>query len=200
MQKVSFLLRVLALLFVLAVAAWPAAAFDGCRAADVDGNGFINIADVSDIIAAIGSLDPRLDLDGSDDLVDLPDALMAIGHVFRTCTDCTADLDGDLDVDGDDRDLLEAAFGTECRADLDRNGIIEENDADLAVEYFKNPGIPLRPPAARADFDGNGVVNLNDVLFVISNFGNDCRADLNADGAVDTNDLWVLLASWGVCP
>ncbi len=197
MQKASFLVKALSLLFVLAAPAQPAAAFDGCLAADVSGSvGRVDFADISTISAAQGTVSPRLDLDGCG-LVDQVDVLMAFGFVFRTCTGCTADLDGDGDVDADDRGLLEAAYGRECRLDMDRNDLVDDNDLDIWVLYFQSLPCPARP---RADFDGNGTVNFADISLLIPTIGNDCRPDLNKDGAVDTNDLWFLLASWGPCP
>ena len=198
MQKVSLLAKALSLLFVLAATAHPAAAFDGCRAADVSGDGQVDFWDLGLINgAAMGTFDPRLDLDGCG-LVDSVDLLMAYGHIFRTCTGCTADLDGDGDVDADDRALLEAAYGRECRLDMDRNDVVDDdNDLDIWVLYFQS--LPC-PATARADFDGNGIVNFADISLLIPTIGNDCRPDLNKDGAVNTIDLWFLLASWGPCP
>ena len=200
MQKVSFLVKPLSLLFVLAAAAHPASAFDGCRAADVSGDGQVDFWDLGLINAAMGSPSsdfPREELDGSG-IVDAADLLMAFGFIFQTCTDCTADLDGDGDVDADDRAALEAAYGRECRLDMDRNGLVDsENDLDIWVLYFQS--LP-NPATARADFDGNGIVDFRDISLLTPTIGNDCRPDLNKDGAVDTNDLWFLLASWGPCP
>ena len=201
MQKMSLLAKALPVLLVsIAVTASPASAFDGCRAADISGDGQVDFWDISLIQAAMGqpsSLFPREDLDGSG-FVDLADFRIVYGFVFQTCTDCTADLDGSLVVDGQDRILLEAAYGRECRLDMDRNGPVDDdNDPDIWVLYFQS--LP-NPATERADFDGNGIVNFIDISLLLPSIGNDCRYDLNFDGAVNTNDLWALLASWGPCP
>lgn len=184
-------------LVLLAASASPVLAFDGCFAADVSGDGQVNFLDLSQIVAATGTFDPRLDLDGSG-LVDEADTLMAFGHVFRICTGCTADLDNSQEVDAADRLLLEAAYGTDCRLDMDRNGTVDnENDVDLFIYYFQH--LPT-VASETADFDGDGTVNFADLYIVLPTVGNDCRFDLNFDDKVNTDDLWALLASWGPCP
>ena len=198
MPRVPFLAQALCLLVVLA-AAHPASAFDGCRAADVDGSGDVDFHDLTLIQAAIslGLPDPRLDLDGSG-LPDRGDLAMAFGRIFHTCADCTADLDADGDVDADDRALLEAAYGRICLLDMDRNDIVNDpDDLDLWTHYFQSLPTPAKD---RADFDGNGTVNFIDISLLLPTVGNDCAPDLNKDGEVNTIDLWFLLASWGPCP
>lgn len=188
------------LLLLPALASPPAAqAFDGCHAADVDGNGVVNFADISLLIANSGSSDPRLDLDGSG-VVDAPDWYIAVDFFQVACPTCPGDLDGDGDVDADDRGLLEDAIDDppDCRFDLTRDGIVDaDEDIDTCVYYFQNP---FNPPSLRCDFNGDGNVSFLDISLQVQATGTDCRYDLNKDGTVDTTDIWFLLCSWGTCP
>ncbi len=196
------LLRIAPLVFIAGlVIVRPAAAFDGCRAVDFNGDGTVNILDVVFLSSAFGQPDPRVDVDGSGE-VDNADIAFWEAFLGETCTDCAANLDdtdGNSTVDAADREALEGSYSRDCRADLDRDGTVDsDGDVDLFVLYL---GQPVGPglPATRADLDGDGAVTLLDANVLAAANGRDCRPDLNKDGLVDTNDLWALLAAWGPC-
>ncbi len=181
---------------VLLTAGQPAAAFDSCRAVDFNGDGTVDLLDVAILSAAVGTADPRVDVDG-DALVGDADASIFLAFLNQTCSDCTADLDGSGAVDAADRTILESAYGTACRGDLNGDSVVDKGDVDLFVIYLTSPASPATD---RADFNGDGVADLGDVGLLTAMLGNDCTADLNKDGEIDANDLWALLASWGSCP
>ncbi|MBT4584874.1 MAG: VCBS repeat-containing protein [Phycisphaerae bacterium] len=50
------------------------------------------------------------------------------------------------------------------------------------------------------DLNSDGIVNVEDLLFVLSDWGQDCGpADLNLDEVVDVVDLLAIIGDWGVC-
>ena len=50
------------------------------------------------------------------------------------------------------------------------------------------------------DMNGDGYVNIVDLLFVLSDWGQDCGpADLNLDESVDVIDLLAVIGDWGPC-
>ena len=195
MLRVSMSVKVLSCVLMLAAAAHPASAFDGCRAADINGDGVVDPFD-KNLIAPLGTPSPRNDIDGSG-FMDAADQMIVDGFSGRPCIDCIGDLDGSGIVDGADRAVLENAYGRDCRLDLDRNDTVDGDDVDLWVIYWQSPPSPA---TARADFDDNPGVDYRDINALIPTIGNDCRPDLNKDGLINTNDLWFLLASWGSCP
>lgn len=86
------------------------------------------------------------DLDGIDDLVD---NCVDIANADQRDSDgdgygsvCDGDLDGDLDVDASDLDLMKSVFyGTDADADMDGNGIVDFQDLGLmAAQWGGAPG------------------------------------------------------------
>ena len=209
MKSASMTGRTLWILWMTAAAAQPAQAWNGCRAADVSGDGTVDRADVAQVESLIGLPDERADLDG-DGVVSPADLVIVaryeemIRRGFREilCPVCPPDFDCGGEIGSADRQHLEAAYGRDCRPDLNRDGFICPWDRKLLLEYLGPP--PLSEVAARADLDGNGAVDLNDLQVLDGRIGGsldsrDCRPDLNRDGAVDAADFWYLLASWGPC-
>ena len=202
MKAVSFFAKVLWILCLAAAAAQGARAFDGCRAADVNGvdgvgDGVVDQVDVDILISLIGSPSPREDLDGSG-IVDEADVAIASGFLNVLCTTCPADFSGNGWVCEEERELVEGAYGRDCRADLNRDGAVDELDSSVLEAYLG--GCPLSRAAEQADFNGDEVVDDSDRSFLEGAFGTDCQPDLNGDGTVDTNDLGALHAAWGPCP
>lgn len=191
-------------LVAAAAATATATAFDGCRYADVNGDGVVDAVDYGLVANAVGLADPRLDLDGNG-TVGKEDIAILLGFFGGGCAkSCPADLDGDGDVDGDDRARLEADIGLDCRPDLDRDGRVDagggdDEDADVLFAYFRQPAPPWTAES-RADLRVDQFVNRLDYEVLAAAVPRDCRADLNSDGAVDATDVWALLSSWGACP
>ncbi len=195
------------ILLAVAVSGQPAAAVDGCRAADVVANGVVDQDDLDSVIEAAnrGSSCPRRDLDGSGK-VDLADIVVVSSFIDVTCPVCPADLDDTDVVDDADRQQLEAGYGLDCRADLNRDGKIDDFDSELLQAYVELATGPMSPDearaAARADLNGDGAVDDSDgvVLLEAADADPDCRLDFDGNAAVNRTDLWHLLASWGDCP
>ncbi|MCH9648109.1 MAG: hypothetical protein K0U98_07720 [Deltaproteobacteria bacterium] len=195
------------------LAASPSFAFDGCRAADFDGDGVVSEEDLTHIQGVlIEGFGEREDLDG-DGFVTEADVLL-VQRYARPCEDCPsiacngcpADFDGSGLVDEEDREDLLRALGHDCRFNLNRDGLICPWDLRLFGAYLGSPE-PLSVAAARADFDGNGQVNETDMYMLSSRIPENpedwdrlCARDLNHDGIVGADDLWFLLAEWGSCP
>ena len=212
MRYASCTCSLLGLLCWWLAAARPASAFDGCQAADVNGDGTVTWEDVEEVGIWMGQSSERADLDG-DGIVGTADQVIASRFFelyqnleFRNllCPVCPADLACSGEVDLEDRGSLERAFGRDCSPDLNRDGYICPKDIRLLNEYLGAVGLSLA--AKRADLDGDGEVDAQDRQLIQEriNLGpfameRDCRPDLNRDGAVDTVDLRVLLASWGPC-
>lgn len=191
-------------LVLVPVVSPSAGAFDGCRFADVNGDGVVNAVDYGLVTDVTGQPDPRRDLDGNG-TVGKEDIAILLGFFGAGCAkSCPADLDGDGDVDGDDRALLEADFGLDCRPDLDRDGQVDGDggdaeDADVLSAYLNQPAPPWTAES-RADFRVDQYVDASDLEVLVAAIPRDCRSDLNSDGAVDVTDVWALLSSWGDCP
>jgi hypothetical protein len=120
---------------------------------DVDGDGDVDLNDLSALLGAYGACiddpiyDPAADVDGDGD-VDLNDLAELVG-AYGTCEgqagyNPAADIDGDDCVDLDDLAALVGVYGSAA--------------AD-----------PVYDPAA--DFDDSGCVDLNDLADLIGNYG-----------------------------
>lgn len=89
----------------------------------------------------------------------------AVGDLFGVALgdeafEIAADLDGDLDIDLADGDILEAI---PCIADIDGNGLANVDDLDAYVAWFLGGDL-------NADLDGNGVLNLDDMDTYVAMF------------------------------
>ena len=154
MNPVSFFAKVQATLWLLALAVGqPASALNGCRATDVNGDGVVDQDDIDLVTSRLGSPSPDLDGDGV-----VSEAEVAIVSSFSgtSCLDCVADLSDNGNVCGEDRLLLEAAYGFDCRPDLTRDGQVDELDVAVLEAYI---GAPLSPAAERADLHADAVVD-----------------------------------------
>ncbi len=211
MRAVPILGRTLWILWMAAAAAPSARALDGCRAADVNGDRVVDQLDVAIVESLIGLFAEREDLDG-DGVVSDSDVVIVerfqeiesrgLRDVF--CPVCPADYTCSGEIDSEDRQDLEDAYGRDCRPDLNRDGFICPRDVRLLESYLGSPA-PLSPAAVRADLDGNGEVDNQDRDLLYDRINGetntrDCRLNLNRDAAVNTNDLPYMLASWGSCP
>jgi len=183
--------------------------WDGCRAADVDGDGRVTSNDVAQIASLIGETSAREDLDG-DTLVTQADVVIAQAFEARSrlngCISCPADLTDDGRVDEDDHAKLVGLLGESCAFDLNRDGTTCPRDLELVEAYFGSE-FPLSAAALRADFVRDGVIDTLDANALSDwiagrgrRYDTTCRADLNRDGRIDVNDVWFLLAAWGDCP
>lgn len=115
----------------------------------------------------------------------------------RTVPLAAGDLDGDGDIDADDRVLLDAQVGLtissdgfNIAADLDGDGAVGAGD----VAIFDT----LLPPECPADFTDDGAVDSTDLAVLLAAWGTS-GADISGDGTTDSTDLAILLASWGDC-
>lgn len=200
----SVVVRALLFLLSLVAVASSAAAFDGCRYADVSGDGKVGTADYRLLEEVLGLPHPRRDLDGNG-TVGKEDIAILLGFLGAGCSkSCPADLDDDSDVDEDDRALLEADYGLDCRPDLDRDGLVDgdggdDDDADVLFAYLDQPA-PPHTAEARGDLRVDQYVDEADFEVLAASIPRDCRGDLNSDGQIDMTDTWALLSSWGACP
>ncbi len=196
MNAVSFLAKVLWILWLALALRQGAWALDGCRAADVSDDGVVDQADVDIVISLLGSASPRVDLDG-DGAVSDADLAIVSGFSGTTCPTCAADLSANGNVCAEDRLILEDAYGLDCRPDLNRDGQVDGLDVALLEAYA---GSALSLAAERADLNDDAVVDDGDLILLEESFGRDCRPDFNRDGTVDARDLGPLHAAWGACP
>ena len=202
------------LVLLLGLTVTPAAyGSEGCRAADLDGNGVVDQFDL-DLIQQPENLDlDRMDLDG-DGVVSWVDVLLVWRYAQpckdcppTRCFDCPADFDNSGAVDELDLAILRATpLGYDCRFNLNRDDFICPWDLEIFTVY-QGSAQPLSQAAARADFNGDGVVDTLDKQELTAlipegtgPFDSTCAHDLNHDGAIDTDDLRLLLSSWGPCP
>lgn len=183
---------------ILLLSAAASASIDGCRVADVNGDGTVDEQDRDAVEAEIGLVSPRMDLDGSG-LVDDADVALAWSYRKACPMHCLADIDEDGTVGEIDRLWVEAFVGFECPGDLNRDGQICPRDSGVIVAYLGSP-TPLSPSAARADLNEDGKVDRVDAEILETLYDTDCSMDLNRDNRVDTDDLAYVLAEWGPCP
>ncbi|MCG8455273.1 MAG: hypothetical protein MI919_03260 [Holophagales bacterium] len=188
--------RLLACLLLTLWITSPAFGSLGVCAADIDGDGISGSSDLSIILGAWGTADPRADLNGNGYVGDAD--LNTLFDQWGACNTCPADLDGDGTVDANDRKHLEQAYGRDCSANLGRLGDVGNYDLEILLTSWSASADPDADP--RADLNGDGTVDVSDLNQLLAQFGTDCAPDLNSDGVVDTNDLWFLLGSWGACP
>ncbi len=104
----------------------------------------------------------------NDGVVDYWDR-KAVGDLFGVALgdeafDIAADLDGDLDIDSADGDILGAL---PCIADIDGNGLANVDDLDAYVAWFLGGNL-------NADLDGNGVLNVDDMDTYVAMFLTGC--------------------------
>ncbi len=154
-------LKILLLFLAVAITASAAQAFNCCRAADVTDDGWVNTADLAEIDACMGLIDPRKDLDGSG-VVDEGD---------RNRIQSFVDNFGNLDC------------STYCRADLDGDGAVGDADLAIVLEVLTGqicgdllecePGEPVcaRSACLAADFNKDGRVDTNDQWFLRAEWG-----------------------------
>ncbi len=65
--------------------------------------------------------------------------------------------------------------------------------------YIEGPSIGCIE-SCFTDLNSDGIVNVEDLLFVLSDWGQDCGpADLNLDEIVDVVDLLAIIGDWGLC-
>jgi hypothetical protein len=195
----SKLLLTLALLGV--VGALPAAASVGPCTSDIDGNGTV---DLSDLTLCLGG-DPRCDIN-RDSAVACFDVQYVLGNFGRDCT-CLGDVDGDGFVDLNDLNLVLARFGSnDCATDIDKNGQVDSDDVDALLCVFGTSD-PF------GDVDRDGDVDFSDLSLLLGAVTTpplDCRADVegdingdgvvDGDGDIDLSDLAVVLGQFGQCP
>ncbi|MEN1678963.1 MAG: CARDB domain-containing protein [Planctomycetota bacterium] len=110
------------------------------------------------------------------------------------------DVDGDTNVDTDDRDAVDAALGSEPglqawnpNADLDLDGQITGNDRFLAA-VAESLGVAVSAPTP-GDFNGDGTIDIADFTVwrdALGQTGANLAADANYDLVVDVKDyqLW----------
>ncbi len=195
MNALSFLGRVLWILWLAFAVPQGVWALDGCRAADINNDGKVDQADIDRLIPLLRSASP-CDLDG-DGVVDDADVMIVLDFSGTSCLDCVADFSDDGNVGSEDRLILEGTYGSDCRPDLTRDGQVDVFDSAVLEIYA---GGSPSPASERADLNGDAVVDGSDLSLLVESFGMDCRPDLNRDGAVNIWDLGLLHAAWGACP
>ncbi len=116
-------------------------------------DGFVDAFDRDYIAAQIAAVS-----DGEANWSDINEAVLF---------DLSADVTGDLIVNQDDLDAIDAILGADCPADFDGNGVLDLFDF-LAFSNAFDAGDPA------ADFDGNGVLDLFDFLAFSNAFDAGC--------------------------
>ena len=104
-----------------------------------------------------------------------------------------ANLDGDLDIDDDDKAILMASFGLDAGGDLDGDG-----DTDLAdlLEWQRQ----YAPYTLLADFNLDLRVNNEDACLWLATFGVNRGGDADNDGDTDIADLLAMQREFaGLC-
>ena len=110
---------------------------------------------------------------------------------------CSADLDWDGTVSGNDLGLLLGAWGHVVAAptpDIDGNGIVDSQDMGALLGDWGGTG--------PGDLDGDGTVDGSDLGILMQSWGPrgaEAEADLDGDGVVTGSDLGILLNAWGEC-
>ena len=110
---------------------------------------------------------------------------------------CSADLDWDGTVSGNDLGLLLGAWGHVVAAptpDIDGNGIVDSQDMGALLGDWGGTG--------PGDLDGDGAVDGSDLGILMQSWGPrgaEAEADLDGDGVVTGSDLGILLNAWGEC-
>ena len=102
------------------------------------------------------------DLHGRTSDLTQPQLLNLLAYIQQLDNTAPADLDGDLDVDALDMDILQGCFtGTDqgppdagCgHADLDDDGDVDDDDIDLFLSCQSGPGISADPTCGVPGFD-----------------------------------------------
>ena len=110
---------------------------------------------------------------------------------------CSADLDWDGSVSGNDLGLLLGSWGHVVAAptpDIDGNGIVDSQDMGALLGGWGSAG--------PGDLDGDGTVGGSDLGILMQSWGPrgaEAEADLDGDGVVTGSDLGILLNAWGEC-
>ena len=110
---------------------------------------------------------------------------------------CSADLDWDGTVSGNDLGLLLGSWGHVVAAptpDIDGNGIVDSQDMGALLGGWGSAG--------PGDLDGDGTVGGGDLGILMQSWGPrgaEAEADLDGDGVVTGSDLGILLNAWGEC-
>jgi formylglycine-generating enzyme required for sulfatase activity len=110
---------------------------------------------------------------------------------------CSADLDWDGTVSGNDLGLLLGSWGHVVAAptpDIDGNGIVDSQDMGALLGGWGSAG--------PGDLDGDGTVGGSDLGILMQSWGPrgaEAEADLDGDGVVTGSDLGILLNAWGEC-
>ena len=142
-------------------------------------DGVVNAADIDYVFAQYNNV---FVTDGAANWADLDEA---VGF------DLSADLNGDLIVDGADIEhLVTVILGTEI-GDVNLDGVRDCTDAEIALANLGSSG-----GWAMGDVDGDGVVTENDITIITTGTCCGCAADYNADGGVDGGDVEAFFTEW----
>ncbi|GAB4110916.1 MAG: hypothetical protein Kow00105_19660 [Phycisphaeraceae bacterium] len=137
-------------------------------AGDVDGDGFVGIADLNAMLGGWNLNVPFFDMQ--------------------------ADPTGDGFVGIDDLSVVLNIWNqTTLPGDLDQDGFVGIGDLTLVISHW-NQSAPLADP--RADPSGDGVVGIEDLNIVMGSWNQSLQGDLDNDGLVGIADLNTVLNAW----
>ncbi len=178
--------------------------------ADVDGDGAIELEDITLILANLSPRKGDFDADGTVDQDDV-DALQAYydakGDVELDPSETSyyqqlvsGDLNGDGKLTLEDVALVPSYF-TPKLGDVNGDSFIDRLDVEIVLQYYADRVAGLSPVFSEdseenerifnlADMDGDGVIELEDAKSILSNdVLSPRRGDFDGDGTVDQNDV-----------